>query len=412
MSRPLELQMRISPNSKRNARPESVIENARPKKKSRISAVARPRAQELPLSTNISSPIRGGSKARAPRKAPIIDDEESEEDDNNDYAQNPTRNGYARDKICIEDDINDEDLDDEDELSDTAFETIYAPQHYRQTRLGSPIRTDTRLDNLDPIHRDVVEGFVREAKDKSKQLIIEHNLRTAPFSDTILREMAISFPRDEAELSRLPGIDLERVKLHGRIFLRLIDQSRKSYEQMMDESERPSDPNHRNVIDLISDDDMDPDNGRSAAAASKAVRMAEDEFDDETFDSSPGERSSYFRVPEEVREYNDRFKQLKQAEQKAKAPAQRQSRTTKQNGKGRSTGGTGVGKRKGSGARGSKGGGAFGEGASNGRAVKKGGVSTKKAAKKRSEAGVNMYGAGPSRMGAGGGGGGISAMPT
>ena len=91
----------------------------------------------------------------------------------------------------------------------------------------------------------------------------------------------------------IPGIDPDKVSRYGKRFLRLIKDSHQGYEAMMRQQEdRPMDPNHRNVIDISSDDD-DAEYGSFN--------------DDLGFDGgSQEERSTYFQAAPEVDAFNAR----------------------------------------------------------------------------------------------------------
>ena len=136
--------------------------------------------------------------------------------------------------------------------------------------------------------------------------MIEKGLRAQPFTDTILREMAINFPQgksyfkaalspyqqppDASELLEIPGIDPERVRLYGKPFLTLIRTSHNAYERMMQKEEDcPCDPNHQNVIDISSDEDYGDDA----------------DLDELGNDGSQEERSQYFPGPD-VEAFNAR----------------------------------------------------------------------------------------------------------
>lgn len=142
--------------------------------------------------------------------------------------------------------------------------------------------------------------------------MIDRSLRTQPFTDGILREMAINFPKgelildtvmdtrlqlaDEVELLDIPDIDRDKVERYGKRFLKLIRNAENFYENMMRTNEdRPQDPNHRNVINISSDDDDD--------------FGAFDEDLDET-GASQEERSSYFHADPEVDAFNAQCKSL------------------------------------------------------------------------------------------------------
>jgi bloom syndrome protein len=116
------------------------------------------------------------------------------------------------------------------------------------------------------------------------------DLKQQPFSDSVLREMAINFPQSEEELLSINGINPERVRLHGRRFLKLIQEANKNYEAMMTAQEDcPVDPNHENVVEISDDDDADS--------------QLSQEFSDVEFDET--ETSQYFVDPN-VTDFNTR----------------------------------------------------------------------------------------------------------
>ncbi|KAL5358700.1 hypothetical protein BJX96DRAFT_163931 [Aspergillus floccosus] len=60
---------------------------------------------------------------------------------------------------------------------------------------GPPITQDHRFDQLDPLHKAVAEDFMVYAKNYCQDLVLKKGLRNQPFTDTVLREMVISFPK-------------------------------------------------------------------------------------------------------------------------------------------------------------------------------------------------------------------------
>ena len=102
-----------------------------------------------PQSTNVSSPVRKRIKqSHAKRKSEDV----------------PLhRNGYERDDFVISD--KEELLEEEDE--EDGFEPVREAGRSvrrRQKDLGPPITSDEKLEQLDELHRDVVENFVAEAE--------------------------------------------------------------------------------------------------------------------------------------------------------------------------------------------------------------------------------------------------------
>lgn len=95
------------------------------------------------------------------------------------------------------------------------------------------------------------------------------------------------------------GIDPDKVERYGKKFLKLIRNAEDFYETMMRANEdRPQDPNHRNVIDISSDDDVDNDD-----------YGAFDDLDEDR--ASQEERSAYFQPAPEVDDFNARCRYLR-----------------------------------------------------------------------------------------------------
>ena len=94
----------------------------------------------------------------------------------------------------------------------------------------------------------------------------------------------------------IPGIDPDKVERYSKQFLKLIEDSHRGYEDMMQRQEdRPQDPNHQNVIDISSDDDFGDDGDID--------ELGGDE-------DSQGERSHYFQHPPDVEAFNVRRRSL------------------------------------------------------------------------------------------------------
>ena len=90
----------------------------------------------------------------------------------------------------------------------------------------------------------------------------------------------------------IPGIDPQKVEVHGKEFLKLVREAYHNYEAMMQrEEDRPQDPNHQNIIELSSDDEVDN-------------RNALDDFGGD--DSGEEERSHFFKPSPDVIALNAR----------------------------------------------------------------------------------------------------------
>ncbi|KAK7615992.1 P-loop containing nucleoside triphosphate hydrolase protein [Phyllosticta citricarpa] len=231
-----------------------------------------------PLSTNVSSPIQ----------------------------PNPRRNVRAR--VAFDDD------DDEDE--EDAFEPMPEPRGKRrgviaskssQKQLGEPITTDEMMAQLSPVHQDLIDNFVEQARAVCEDIVVKRGLSKKPFTDTVLREMAIQFPSSLDEMGEIKGILPEMVRLYGGRMLELVKRCKEFYEESMArqaESEHvPADPNHEVVV-VISDDE-----------ARREVEEEEEEEEEDDFDldedSGPASemRSSYFQEDPEVAAFNARLEQ-------------------------------------------------------------------------------------------------------
>lgn len=326
-------------------------------------------------STNVSSPIQGISRSKkvVAGKSPLH------------------ANGYARNSFVMSD-PEDNDYEEDESDDEDSFEPIRTTASSRPTKgkaLGPPITTDEKIENLSAIHQDLVELFLQEAKKEGQKMLFSKNLRSPPFSDTVLREMAIQFVKDEDEMSQIPGADPAKVKLHGKPFLKLLRTFESNYRAAMQTRETAfNDPNHQNVIDLVSDDDDD-----------EYGSLDESDLDQE---DDEDQRSSYFKPNPRVAAFNAQFSQSQATRAmppppppkptKAAAPRARRGSTASRGGRGR-------GSRKASGLS-SKG--RSSAGVSKGRAAS--------GSKSNSQLGKFAYG-GSSKKGGGSGGGGIGMMP-
>jgi bloom syndrome protein len=219
-------------------------------------------AEDYPESTNISSPIQARSRAK------------------------PTGGKQRQENNAdVESDID-------------YFEPIRehgVPRRSKTRELGPPITTDQKMAKLNPTHRHVVNDFVESAKKSLKGIMLSMSLRRQPVTDTQLREMAITFPQNSQELLQIEGMDEDKLARYGPRLLKLVKEAHNNYEAIMRAQEdKPDDPNHKNVVEISSDEDDDFIND-------------EDEFDmsqsDVDFDDT--ETSQYFSAPDpEVERFN------------------------------------------------------------------------------------------------------------
>lgn len=118
--------------------------------------------------------------------------------------------------------VSDNDFQESEEDSEDQFESIreagISPRS-KKRKLGPPITIDEKLERLNETHRIVIEEFLLYAKRESDnvcllielefivciiaycmQILLAKNLRCHPFTDTILREMVINFPKGNGDL--------------------------------------------------------------------------------------------------------------------------------------------------------------------------------------------------------------------
>lgn len=282
--RQLKISFCLSPNGKAKAPLKRGASKDATTSKSKKAVASKPRV-ELPESTYISSPIQQAMTNRKQSRQPQI---------NSRFA------GYAHDNFVVPDDDKDEDYQDDDD-EDDGFEPIreggrMAPPPQKR-RVGQRITADATMDNLNEMHRFVVDAFVRDAKVIAGRIQNDKFLHAVPFSDTVLRQMAIHFTETEEDMKSIPGADPEKVRLYGRHFTKLVRDCRRQYIEMSGASEdsRVLDPNLQNVIDLVSDDDEEnEDYGPS-------INGSDMDDDDE------GEASNYFQQDPRVQAFNERF---------------------------------------------------------------------------------------------------------
>ncbi|CEL05443.1 Putative ATP-dependent DNA helicase [Aspergillus calidoustus] len=179
----------------------------------------------LPQSTNVSSPVQAANRRRLAR-----------------YCDN------------AEDDSGGDDSE--------GFEPIRVAGNREQkgkSLLGPPITQDRRFDELDPLHKMVAEDFMVYAKRFCQEVVFEKDLRNQPFTDTILREMVMVFPKDKKEMLQIPNIDEDKVHRYGDKMLKLIRDTQRRYSELKQNRDGADgvvpDPNHTNVVNISSDDD-------------------------------------------------------------------------------------------------------------------------------------------------------------
>lgn len=279
----LLLDVRLTPARTKTA----PTKRAKKAKKDDMAAKTRGRA-EMPLSTNVSSPIQAATE-RNTAKRPIQTQRRA--------------NQYARDNFVVSD-PEDDDYQECDEEED-AFEFMENDQSKPRRRtkpeanrkLGPPISSDEMMSRLSEVQQVAVDGFVESARRKSQKLVVNKGLHAHPFSDTVFRQMALNLTDTVDEMMRIPGIDPEKVRLFGKTFCKLVSEYRKDYEDMSaPQQEEPVNNQHDfNVINLVSDDEDEGDDYGSLGTS---------DFDD---DGDLGEQSTYFQQSDSRAGLNERF---------------------------------------------------------------------------------------------------------
>lgn len=344
--------VRMTPKKKATSAPAKTKRKTKPIGANQTGVVA---ARTLPFSTNVSSPVQAVSKRRKKSSFVEHEAEDDDEDDEEDAFDSVPRyaNGYARDSFIV--------ADDEEEDDFVPLRDASRIKQKQRRELGPRITNDAIMESLSRNHRELVETFVDNAQEESKRIQRIQQLRLRPFSETVLRHIAIRLMTTKRELLRIPDINPEMVNLHGDVFLTMLKNLKKHTGFQEDETDdddeeeqRPMDPNHQNVIDLVSDEEEEEDEYGGDSAF--------EEEDDEEDGPSP-----HFQMPlkpDSVKTFNKKFTQAQEtAGKKVTVPKERGGKRGGKGG-GRASGGAGFkkkggwkNKRAGGGNRGSGGGG-------------------------------------------------------
>jgi bloom syndrome protein len=374
-------------------------------------------------STNISSPEQGPSKKNIQQYAY---DDEGEESYFEDMYPNPkkARSKYKDDGFAMDDEF-------PDNFEPTRKSKASASK--RSKALSAPITVDQRTAGLSETQSAILEDFMGGARSMNEKIMLKKDLRNKPFSDTILREMGLDLPKNEEELLAIPGINPDMVKHYGRRFFDLIENTRDFYgdyppksrnsvskrrrvveqeEEDEEDDQTPMDPNHQNVIDLVSSD-AEPEEELPTDTVDETNYFDSDDIDFDEDDDGSLHVSKFFQpsaVDPKVEEFNRNASRIQAEKSSLTSAAPNMAKYSARGGsKGRafpSKGGSGY-RRKSSGN--------FG-GRSNSGVSKRGGAKKAGGARKSGSFGARKPAGGGGRGGASGGGGGawssIMPMPT
>lgn len=266
-----------SPGAAKASRP-----NKASQARSEFTGVAAARGeQHHPQSTNVSSPV---SKAANRRKGknPYIDDEAEDDEEEEEESDNY---GFEDGFIVPDDHVSTDDDEDDD------FEPVRQgnrPALFQRSKrdVGPRITSDVLMTeaNVSDLHKHVINNFIIEAKKLDEEIRNSRGIRKPIFTETQLREMCIHWMLELKDIRSIEGVNQEQVEKFGFRFVALIRRFHTEYDAMMRHNEdRDIDQNHRNVIDLVSDNDDDEFN---------------DNDDDEEADEeevSQGETSQWFQ---------------------------------------------------------------------------------------------------------------------
>ncbi|EXK78903.1 bloom syndrome protein [Fusarium oxysporum f. sp. raphani 54005] len=171
-----------------------------------------------------------------------------------------TLNGYANDGFMVHDNEDEEAIE---ELPD------HQPLKPPSRSPGLPIPISAELKDLNEIHRDIVNGFVREAKVAEEKIRKRKGLRSPLFTEKELQVMAIRWTTSLNKMSKIPSIQLDKVMIHGPEILRILRRYYSGYREVMDP--KCSGSNDREIVDLLSSD----------------AEMGEDAYEEEDGEDSP-----------------------------------------------------------------------------------------------------------------------------
>lgn len=227
-------------------------------------------------------------------------------------------NGYEDDGFVVDDKPGYSE-DSEDHFN--PIRNVSKPSKRAGAKLGPPITEDQRMNELGDTHRYFIDHFLAEAKAECERLRNLKGLRVVPFTDTILREMAIRWISNDAEMLEIPDVDPTRVNMYGKYFYRIVNKVRADYEVALrmddensDEEDRHDedaiDQHAQNVVNLCSEDDLE--SGSEGQDLDDADALEENS---RYFNSSTGALAS------EVRGFNERMASAANQKSSSSKPA-------------------------------------------------------------------------------------------
>ncbi|KAF7892862.1 uncharacterized protein EAF02_000400 [Botrytis sinoallii] len=341
---------------------------------SRKITKSKAKKQAPPPSTILTSPITQ-SQSRYSRKGKErhVEDEDISDDDFHPSTY-PQHDPPASDSV--------ESSEEEDYFEPTRGSSRTMRGNRQTSRIGPPITVDEEMEMLDTVHQDVVIAFVRDAKMLEESLRNKNNHRKPYFTEVEFRRMAIRWTTNTTLMSQIPGIDENNVASYGKRFLKLLEERRLHYNQMMDPNFK-TDKNHL-IVNLVSEDE---DSGM------------EDEYGDQSEEPSP-----YFQVDPAVQAFNERMEMAAQVPRTQPTQAESYKKSYQKGSNGNKSKPRFNSRRKSGGSTSSR------AGSSSGVTKKRAPASNRKTS--TAPRGSIMAQYGRSGGGGGGGGSGINPMPT
>lgn len=185
-----------------------------------------------PVSTCVSSPVRGGARKSKKGKsvAKFVDDEAIAEGDEDEYLDPRDAhlvNGYEEDGFVVADD------DDEDYFD---APVPPPPRQRRQRTLDELAPAASRAPAakiVDDVHELMVAEFMEGAKQLEEETRNNRNLRRPIFSEAQMMQMAVNWTDSLDKMRRIPAIDVEKVDKYGPRFIPLVKQWHAKYFELM-----------------------------------------------------------------------------------------------------------------------------------------------------------------------------------
>ncbi|KAF4446778.1 bloom syndrome protein [Fusarium austroafricanum] len=171
-----------------------------------------------------------------------------------------TLDGYANDGFMVNDNEGEETFE---ELPD------HQPLKPPSRSPGLPISISAELGDLNEIHRDILDGFVQEAKVAGEKIRKRKGLRSPLFIEKEFQVMAIRWTTSLNKMSKIPGIQLDKVMIHGPEILHILRRYYSGYHKVIDP--KCSRSNDQEIVDLLSSD----------------AEMGKDAYEEEDREDSP-----------------------------------------------------------------------------------------------------------------------------